>query len=102
MIDNLYSNIVTSKDRILSIVSYIYLFPIFIIFWPHKSTMVKRHLIIGILLSLLTTAWLVWVILTIKGSYNLQKLNIINGIVLAIIIIFELVQIIVILKKKSY
>lgn len=102
MIDNLYSNIVTSKDRILSILAYIYLFPLFIIFLPHKSTMVKRHLIIGILLSLLTTVWLAWVISTIKGSFNLQRLNVINGIVLAIIIIFESVQIIVILKKKSY
>ena len=102
MVDNLYEEKIPLKDKVLSILCYIWLFPLFIIFFPNKSYFVKRNLTYGILFSIFITVWIMITFYIIRGNYNARLLNIINIIILTILLVLQMVQIIRILRKEKY
>ncbi|MBE6148897.1 MAG: hypothetical protein E7167_05400 [Firmicutes bacterium] len=102
MIDNLYQDSLSFKDKILSIVCYIWLVPLVILFIPKKGRFIKRNLIIGIILSIIITGWIITILVVVRKNCDLQLLNVINCIVFAFLIIFQIIQIIRIIRRKSY
>jgi len=94
------NNNISLKDKVLSILCYLWLFPLLIMFWPKRSAVINKHLIFGIILSLFITVWIYIVLRLIKQSVNLNTLNAINIVVMIIVIIFQIIQIVLIIKKR--
>ncbi|MBQ6841387.1 MAG: hypothetical protein IJO63_04670 [Bacilli bacterium] len=90
------------KDRVLSLLAYIWPLPIVLLFVPKKSIFFRKHLIKGIIVSILVTIWILSVLYIVKTRVDINLLNIVNGCLFIILIIFQLVQLFLIIKKKNY
>ena len=101
MIDHLYEDTISFKDKSLSILCYIWLFPIFIIFFPHKSKYLKNHLRMGLILSILISLWIGAILIIVKRPFNIKVLNGCNSALFLMMIIVQIVQIMKILKKRN-
>lgn len=99
MIENLYNESNMMKDKVLAILCYIWLFPLLIILVPKKTNFVKYHLKLGLILSVGITIWIIAILMIIKEPFNKKLLNFVNGILMLLLIAFEIFIVIRILRK---
>lgn len=103
MIESIYDKTkVVFKDKIVCILSYIWPLPLILVFLPKKTKYLKKHLIKGILFSLFITVWMISIFYLIRTDINTSILNIVNICIITFVLLFQIIQLFLIIKKKNY